>query len=44
MSSGILIGCHHGLNNKDLDYIKRILKNLLEIYQDKTWVYELFNI
>jgi len=24
MRNGILIGCHHGLNNKDLDYIKKI--------------------
>ena len=30
MSSGILIGCHHGLNNKDLDYIKKNFENLLE--------------
>ena len=27
MKNGILIGCHHGLRNKDLDYIK---KNFLE--------------
>ena len=23
MSNGLLIGCHHGLNDKDLDYIKK---------------------
>ena len=23
MMNGILIGCHHGLNTKDLNYIKR---------------------
>ena len=24
MKNGILIGCHHGLNNKDLNYIKKV--------------------
>jgi len=23
MHNGVLIGCHHGLNNKDLNYIKK---------------------
>jgi len=23
MLNGLLIGCHHGLNNKNLDYIKK---------------------
>ena len=26
MKNGILIGCHHGLNKRDLDYIKKNFK------------------
>ena len=26
MKNGILIGCHHGLNDKDLNYIKKNFK------------------
>ena len=26
MKNGILIGCHHGLNIKNLNYIKKVFK------------------
>ena len=29
MKNGILIGCHHGLKNKDLEYIKKIFLNFI---------------
>ncbi len=30
MKNGILIGCHHGLNNKDLNYIKKAFDNFIK--------------
>ena len=30
MTNGILIGCHHGLKNKDLEYIKRIFLTFIK--------------
>ena len=30
MKNGILIGCHHGLNDNDLLYIKRNFVNFLK--------------
>ena len=29
MKNGILIGCHHGLENKDLNFIKNNFKKFL---------------
>jgi len=29
MKNGILIGCHHGLKNKDLEYIKKKFLNFI---------------
>ena len=29
MKNGILIGCHHGLKNKDLEYIKKTFLNFI---------------
>ncbi len=29
MTNGILIGCHHGLNSRDLDYIKKNFKTFI---------------
>ena len=29
MTNGILIGCHHGLNNRDLDFIKKNFKTFI---------------
>jgi CDP-6-deoxy-D-xylo-4-hexulose-3-dehydrase len=30
MKNGILIGCHHGLKNKDLEYIKKNFLNFIK--------------
>ena len=30
MKNGILIGCHHGLKNNDIEYIKRIFLNFIK--------------
>ena len=30
MKNGILIGCHHGLNIKDLNYLKTKFKNFIK--------------
>ena len=30
MKNGILIGCHHGLKNKDLGYIKKNFLNFIK--------------
>ena len=36
MKHGILIGCHHGLNNKDINYIKeQFLKFIKKISKIK---------
>ena len=33
MKNGILIGCHHGLNNKDLAYLKTKFKSFIKQLQ-----------
>ena len=35
MQRGILIGCHHGLTLKDLEYIKNTFKKFLKIKKIK---------
>ena len=30
MKNGILIGCHHGLKNKDLKYVKKNFLNFIK--------------
>ena len=30
MKNGILIGCHHGLNNTDVDFIIKNLKDFID--------------
>ena len=30
MKNGILIGCHHGLNSKDIEYIKKEFLNFIK--------------
>ena len=30
MKNGILIGCHHGVKNKDLEYIKKIFFDFIK--------------
>jgi CDP-6-deoxy-D-xylo-4-hexulose-3-dehydrase len=32
MRNGVLIGCHHGINNKDLDYIKKNFSLFMKNY------------
>ena len=35
MKNGILIGCHHGLKKKDLNYITKVFDQLLKKYKKK---------